>query len=164
MAEQILTIDLRDAMQMLGGVESRLSDATPLMKDVFLLGLRSTALNFQAQGRPTRWDELAPSTKARRRQGPNAGGGMRILQNFGLLLQSVGGGASGPFAEAGGFGDYDRESAVIGTNHPGAYNQWPNDRTGAPARVFMLWQSVDEEDAGAMQQDFVLGIGPYSSV
>lgn len=53
---------------------------------VYMLG--SVERNFQAQGRPTRWTPLKPSTLARRRKGPHQGG-PQILMDTGGLKHSI---------------------------------------------------------------------------
>lgn len=174
MAVLTIYIEIGDVIAKLTLIETRLDDPTVMMKDLLLLGIRSTGQNFQAQGRPARWDDLAPSTERRRfaraarARGASSRGSLailasiRILQNTGLLLQSVGGGASGSFSKGGGTGESSRYEMSISTNNPGAWNQFPNLRTGAPARVMILWQPQDVEDASDMQNDFIMHRGPYA--
>ena len=167
---QIQVGDVRDTLK---SIHLAFADASPFTGDVLGIMLRSTQLNFEQQGRPKKWDELAPSTKRARMRKLAAGGrskkklaqlagSMLILRNTGHLLQSVGGGASGPFEQQGGFGQSDRDSAIIGTDNPGGYNQWPNPRTGAPARLIFVWQDQDERDVLEMADDWFTRSGPYA--
>lgn len=148
---------LGDTIKVLTLVETRAKDATDLMKDSLLLMIRSTQLNIEAQGRPTPFAEHAESTKKRR------GEGAQILRNEGLLMQSLGAGASGIFEEADGFGEYDASSATLGTNRPGAdalqLGYPPNN---LPGREYILFQVQDEEDLLVMAEDFFTGSGPYA--
>jgi len=175
MATFTVTFQVGDVIQTLELVQASARDPSPFMSDVLLLMIRSTQLTFQAQGRPDRWNDLAESTvKARfRRAARGRGaaafgslgilGSIRILQDRGNLLQSVGGGASGPFSTSDGFGESDEFSAVIGTNHPGWRNQFPDTRGWRDARLFLLWQDQDEEDVAAMGMDWFLRVGPYAA-
>lgn len=174
MAKATLEFNLGDVTKKLTSIETRLADPSDLTRDLLLLAIRSTQLNFESEGRPQRWDDLAQSTIERRfakvmktKAGKKAGslgsfGSIRILQNTGHLKQSLGFGANGPFNKFGGEGVSDQFTATLSTSHPGAWNQFPNTRTGAPARVMVLWQTADEEDALAMAEDFLLARGPYA--
>lgn len=53
---------------------------------VYLIG--SIQRNFNAQGRPKKWQKLAASTLKQRRRGKGSGG-VKILSNTGLLKASV---------------------------------------------------------------------------
>jgi phage gpG-like protein len=170
-----LGVQLGDSLDTLAQIEAALGDATPLMQDLLLLMIRSTQLNFEAQGRPLPWAPHAESTIRRRfgfamkQKGAKAKGTLAvlgsiwILRDQGLLAQSVGGGASGPFQSADGFGASDEHSAVIGTNRPGWQNQFDDSRGWREARPFILWQDQDEEDAGAMGMDWIMRTGPYAA-
>lgn len=181
-----------DVIRTLQVVEAAYRDPSDLMADTLLLMIRSTQLNFEAQGRPTRWAGLAESTIQRRLSktkkgaakvkalktaakkgfGPKlfkaaetyiaAGHALQILRDTGLLLQSVGGGASGPFETPDGFGESDDLTATIGTNHPGAYNQFPDTRTNRPERIIFIFQEQDVEDVTQMAADWFLRVGPYA--
>lgn len=156
-------------------VQSRLEDATELMADVLLLLIRSTQLNFDAQGRPDQWADLAPSTtrarfaKGMKGRGAKAKGSLavlgsiQILRDTGLLMQSLGEGRSGSFETADGFGESDKFTATLGTNRPGADAlQTGVPERNLPAREYVLFQAQDYDDIGQMHEDFVLGLGPYS--
>jgi phage gpG-like protein len=182
-----------DVVETLKFIEAGLADPSEIMRDVLLVMIRSTQLNFDAQGRPAKWAPLAQSTilhrlaktktgrtrlatskrlakkggsgPAAKKAGANlfaSAGSLRILQDTGLLLQSVGGDASGAFSTGDGFGESDQTTAIIGTNNVAAYNHWPDPRTGRPERLIFVWQDADEEDVMAMAEDFVLHAGPYA--
>lgn len=187
-----LRFQIADVAHTLGGIETRLEDPSPLMQDVLLVELRSVQRRFEAQGSPERWHELAQATiqqrlgrtakgrKAREavdlRRTKLSGkkavasqnryiqqvGAMQILRNTGLLLQSIGGSASGPFSTADGRGESDQTTAGITTSNPGAWNQFANARTGAPARIIFAWEEQDVDDVQAMAADFVTMRGSYA--
>lgn len=166
-------VQLGDTLETLELIEDALSDATPLMQDLLLLMIRSTQLTFEAQGRPLPWAPHAESTirrrfgRAMKQKGAKAQGTLAvlgsiwILRDEGLLAQSVGGSASGPFEGADGFGASDEHSAVIGTNRPGWQNQFDDTRGWREARRFLDWQDIDEKDAGAMSMDWIMRTGAY---
>lgn len=174
MASFTIQIHVGDVVQTLTVVEQALDDATDFMKDVLLIMIRSTQLTFEAQGRP-RWDDLKESTERKRfalaMRGSGAGrrgtlavlGNLPLLRVTGLLLQSVGGGAAGPYNSADGFGDSDDESAIIGTNRPGWQNQFRDSRGWREAREFLLFQDQDERDIMDGAVDWVLRRGPYAA-
>lgn len=174
MSKLALYLDVGGVKQRLDIIEHRLDDPTDLMKDVLLLAIRSVALNFESQGRPQRWADLAESTERARFRRASKGkrarsmgslavlGSMQILRVTGLLTQSWGEGQRGPFSAGGGHGESDRTTMTLATSNPGAWNQFPNLRTGAPARVMAIWQDVDREDVLAMASDFVLARNVYA--
>lgn len=169
-----IRMEVGDVVQTLHVVEAAMLDASPLMQDVLLVMIRSTQLNFEAGGRP-RWDDLADSTIQRRfakgMKGKGAKklgslavlGSIEILRDTGLLLQSVGGGASGAFEVGAGFGESDDTGAVIGTSQPGWQNQFPDTRGWRPAREFILFQDQDEEDIMDMAVQWALRTGAYAA-
>jgi hypothetical protein len=91
-----------------------------------------------------------------------AGASLQILRDTGLLLQSVGGGAAGPFETADGFGESDQTTATIGTNHPGAWNQFADTRTNRPERIIFIFQDQDVSDLADMGETWFLRVGPYA--
>lgn len=167
---------LGEVVKVLQIVEARAEDATDLMKDSLLLMIRSTQLNFDEQGRPQPFADLAESTIRRRFASGMKGkgakakgslgvlGSIQILRDTGLLMQSLGESASGPFEAADGFGEVDKFSAVLGTNRPGAdalqTGYAPNN---LPAREYVLFQPQDEDDLLVMAEDFLMGTGAYAS-
>lgn len=153
-------------------LEASYEDPEPLMQDVLLVMIRSTQVTFQAEGRPQPWDELAESTERQRfrhaARGGRGGslaalGGINILRLSGLLWQSVGGGASGEYTTDEGSGTVDKFSATISTSRPAAYNQFPDPRTGRPARVFLRHQEQDVEDIMDMGAQWLVRSGAYAA-
>lgn len=123
-------------------IEAAASNLEPAMKasGVYMLG--SVERNFKAQGRPQKWQALAPSTLARRRKGPGKGGA-QILINEGLLKGSV------TTADA---IQTSSGSMVIGTNkvqaarmHFGYPGGPGRGHAKTPARPFLLFQDEDVE-------------------
>lgn len=155
MASFTINIQVADVVKTLTLIQDAFHDPSELMKDVLLVMLRSTQQNFEAQGRPERWQPLAQSTIDRRRGG---GKDVKILRDTGLLLQSVGGSAAGAFEAEDGFGESDKFTAAIGTNRPGAEAL---QLVIAGGRVFLLFQDQDEEDIMDMASDWFLRVGPY---
>lgn len=168
-----------DAIRTLRVVEAALEDPSDLMKDVLLVLIRSTQLNFEQQGRPESWAPHALSTLLARMRKANKGRASNrgkdrilgaigsftalILRDTGLLMQSLGAGASGAFDAADGFGESDETSAILGTNRPGADAlQLGNPANNLPAREYVLMQEQDEEDITQMAMDFVMQVGPYA--
>lgn len=91
-------------------------------------------------------------------------GSIQILRDRGLLAQSVGGSAAGPFEAAEGFGEVTRTSAIIGTNRPGSDAlQRGNPERNLPARPFLLIQVQDEVDVADIGIQFMLRTGPYAA-
>jgi len=172
-----LQYQLGEVSHLLTMVETRADDPSDLMADHLLLLIRSTQLNFEEQGRPVPFAELAPSTERRRfakgmkGKGAKALGSLavlgstQILRDTGLLMQSLGAGASGPFEAADGFGESDKFTAVLGTNRPGAdalqVGYAPNN---LPSREYVLFQEQDETDLLRMTEDWMMGTGPYAEV
>ena len=84
-----VVIDASDAVKKLEqlGVEIRPDE---LMNRIGIAGQAEINLSFRREGNDEgRWLPLKPATIAARRTGPNIGGGVKILQDTGRLLQSV---------------------------------------------------------------------------
>lgn len=174
MTEVRLEYHLADAQHLVGSITTRLEDPSDLTADYLLLMIRSTQLNFEEQGRPLPFAELAPSTIERRftkgmkGKGAKAKGSLavlgsiQILRDTGLLMQSLGASANGPFETDGGFGESDKFSAVIGSNRPGADAlQTGYAPHNLPGREYILFQAQDVDDMQQMAQDWLTGSGPY---
>lgn len=169
-----LQIQVGDVTHVITLIELAVDDASELMRDVLLVMIRSTQQTFEAQGRPARWADLAESTVLKRLRRAmrlqrvrdlgslGAVGSIQILRDTGLLMQSVGAGASGSFSAADGFGDSDAFTAVIGTNRPGWQNQFPDSRGWRPERPFLVFQDQDEEDIADMAMHWLMRTGPYA--
>lgn len=111
---------------------------------VYMLG--SIEKNFQAQGRPKKWQGLAASTLARRKTGDGQGGA-QILIDDGLLKGSV-------------TSEYKTTSSTmsIGTNkvqaarmHFGYPQGTGRGHSATPARPYLMFQ---KEDADAIHKIF----------
>ena len=139
-----------DVVRVLTVMQTAMDNPTELMRDILLVMIRSTQLNFEAGGRPTRWTSLQPATILRRLRRTQKGraavkklnkaatkgkpdavptqmdtllglmASVQILRDTGLLFQSVGAGASGEFSTSDGFGVAEKYAAVLATNRPGA--------------------------------------------
>lgn len=84
---------LRDVLADLGDSANRLGDLTPTIAEMLVAAVQDV---FDAEG--PGWAPLAPSTLAGRRGG---GAGAKILQDTGVLVNSVSGDSGPDFAEAG---------------------------------------------------------------
>lgn len=175
MATFTLEYHVGEAKKLLHMIEVRAEDASDLMNDALLLMIRSTQLNIEAQGRPVPFADLADSTKRRRfgkaikAKGAKAKGtlavlgSIMILRDTGLLMQSLGAGASGAFESADGFGEFDKFSATLGSNRPGADAlQEGYAPHNLPAREYILFQTEDVDDLSRMTEDWLTGSGPYA--
>jgi phage gpG-like protein len=123
------------------------ADADKPLKAAGVYMLGSIQRNFRAEGRPKKWQKLAPSTLAGRRQGKGEGGA-KILTNMGILKNS-------PDLKL-----LDNGVAV-GTNAVQArrlhHGYDPEGKTGrghakTPARPFVMFQ--DPEDFDAIEKIF----------
>lgn len=97
-------------VQFIGDKQARLRDDTPAMTAITSIMRRSADLNFEAQGRPERWDDLLPATLKRRK-----GGKGLILRDTGYLMQSITQ-ADSQY----GIGVTGNHRAEVGTTRPGA--------------------------------------------
>lgn len=129
-------------------IESAAKNLEPAMRasGVYMLG--SIERNFQAQGRPDKWESLADSTLAARRSGKGKGSA-QILVDDGLLKASV---TSAESVETTG------DSMIISTNkvqaarmHFGYEGGEGRGQSETPARPFLLFQ---DEDADAIETIF----------
>lgn len=139
-----------EVVRVLTVMQTAMDNPTELMRDILLVMIRSTQLNFEAGGRPTRWTSLQPATILRRLRRTQKGraavkklnkaatkgkpdavptqmdtllglmASVQILRDTGLLFQSVGAGASGEFSTSDGFGVAEKYAAILATNRPGA--------------------------------------------
>ena len=102
MAEPIqIKIDDVKLQEILKKLISKVQNLRPLMKNISGIMMDSVEENFEKEGRPDKWQELAKSTiKQRRKKGHWPG---RILQVRGELASSI-------------TSYYDSDSAVVGTN------------------------------------------------
>ncbi len=77
---------------------------TPMSK-IALIVYRSVMQNFRDEGRPSRWQRLKPATLLRRIKGKGNKYGPKILQDTGMLRQSI-----SPYS--------DEKTATVGTSLP----------------------------------------------
>ena len=110
---------------------------------------RSIEQNFRAQGRPAKWQALAPSTRARRRRGRGRGG-PQILIDTARLKNSIG------YCVM-------TEGVEVGTNvryaprqHFGYPGGKGRGRSKTPARPFLM---VQDEDIPAIGEIFKRHLG-----
>ena len=123
-------------------IEESVKNLAPAMRasGVYMLG--SVERNFKAQGRPQKWQALAPSTLAQRRKGKGKGGA-QILIDTARMKNSVTS-ANAMNLTSSGFS--------IGTNviyaprqHFGYPGGAGRGRSKTPARPFLLFQSEDKD-------------------
>jgi len=136
-----------DVEKLLGKVEKRMGEISPMLTMAGMVMLRSIDENFRSEGRPTKWAPLRPLTKFLRSGESN----FKILQDIGRLKGSI---SAKVYAQS------TRAEVVIGTNldyaplmHFGGMSK-PNTvqkggrtlRIGShqvPARPFILFQDAD---------------------
>lgn len=96
-----IRIDNKAVEDALLNVASKCEDLKPLMKNIAGIMADAVEENFENEGRPDKWQELAESTIKHRKKTRHWPG--RILQVEGQLATSI-------------TTQYDNESAVIGSN------------------------------------------------
>lgn len=110
---------------------------------VYMLG--SIERNFKAQGRPQKWQSLAPSTLAQRRKGKGKGGAQILIDTARLKNSTTSAGAMNVTSSA----------MTIGTNviyaprqHFGYPGGSGRGRSKTPARPFLMFQTEDADAIG----------------
>ena len=104
MADNIeIRIDNKAVEEALLRVASKCEDLKPLMKNIAGIMADAVEENFEQEGRPAKWQELAESTIKKRKKTKHWPG--KILQVEGQLATSI-------------TTQYDNESAVIGSVKP----------------------------------------------
>ena len=129
MADSIeIKIDDAELQEVLGKLILKTQNLRPLMKNISGIMLDSVEENFEKEGRPDKWQELAKSTiKQRKKKGYWPG---RILQVRGELASSI-------------TSYYDSDSAIVGTNKAyAAIHQFGGDagrgkKVKIPARPYL---------------------------
>ena len=96
-----IRIDNKAVEEALLKVASKCEDMKPLMKNIAGIMADAVEENFEQEGRPDKWQELAESTIKKRKKTKHWPG--KILQVEGQLATSI-------------TTQYDSESAVIGSN------------------------------------------------
>ena len=96
-----IKIDNKAVEEALLKVASKCEDLRPLMKNIAGIMADAVEENFEQEGRPDKWQELAESTIKKRKKTKHWPG--KILQVEGQLATSI-------------TTQYDNESAVIGSN------------------------------------------------
>src|SRR5574344_167173 len=96
-----IRIDNKAVEEALLKVASKCEDMKPLMKNIAGIMADAVEENFEQEGRPDKWQELAESTIKKRKKTKHWPG--KILQVEGQLATSI-------------TTQYDNESAVIGSN------------------------------------------------
>jgi len=158
MAGVRLTIDARSLKEHMQAAAKATRNLRPAMRDIGEHMLRSVQRNFDAEGRPVRWQPLAASTLMRkvggkRRSTKKRGGlrsaaarrlrGNKILTATGRLRRSISYRASA-------------RQVLIGTNVIyAATHQFGRGRI--PARPFLLVQDEDKQKARSILLEHVAG-------
>jgi len=136
MAEPIkIKIDDVKLQEILKKLISKVQNLRPLMKNISGIIMDSVEENFEKEGRPDKWQELAKSTiKQRKKKGHWPG---RILQVRGELASSI-------------TSYYDSDSAIVGTNKVyAAIHQFGGDagrgkKVKIPARPYLKLTENDQ--------------------
>jgi phage virion morphogenesis protein len=129
MADNIeIRIDNKAVEEALLKVASKCEDLRPLMKNIAGIMADAVEENFEQEGRPDKWQELAESTIKHRKKTKHWPG--KILQVEGQLATSI-------------TTQYDSESAVIGSNlayaaiHQLGGNAGKGKKVTIPARPYL---------------------------
>lgn len=129
-----IRIDNKAVEEALLKVASKCEDMKPLMKNIAGIMADAVEENFEQEGRPDKWHELAESTIKKRKKTKHWPG--KILQVEGQLATSV-------------TTKYDNENAIIGSNleyatiHQLGGNAGKNKKTKIPARPYLKLEEKD---------------------
>ncbi len=155
----------------LQSLETQGQNLTPAFKasGVYMRG--SIEKNFRAQGRPARWQALAPATLAARRKG-KGNGSAQILVNNADLKNSFSAEATGSSVE---IGTNKVQARRLQFGYPGKKNtkrprykrgarrgkikpvRWQRGHTPTPARPFLMFQTEDYSQIGAVFNRHLFG-------
>jgi len=128
-----IRIDNKAVEEALLKVASKCEEMKPLMKNIAGIMADAVEENFEQEGRPAKWQELAESTIKKRKKTKHWPG--RILQVEGQLATSI-------------TTQYDSESAVIGSNleyaaiHQLGGNAGKGKKVTIPARPYLSLNST----------------------
>jgi len=138
MADNIeIRIDNQAVEEALLKVASRCEDLRPLMKNIAGIMADAVEENFEQEGRPDKWQELAESTIKKRKKTKHWPG--RILQVEGQLATSI-------------TTQYDNGSAVIGSNlvyaaiHQLGGNAGKSKKVEIPSRPYLKITDVEKSN------------------
>lgn len=152
MPQAIVQITL-DTVPLLKELKKRLkglSDFTPAMAEIGEMGVASIQRNFEEQGRPEKWKDLAESTKAQRLKS-GTWPGMILVRDGNLNRVS--------------YEPSRNKTTILSANTPYAVIQHfggqagRNKKVTIPARPYMLLQSEDEVEILAILQQHVMEKG-----
>lgn len=132
-----IRLDNQKVEEALLEVASKAENLRPLMKNIAGIMADATEENFEQEGRPDKWEELAKSTiKKRKKTGHYPG---KILQVEGHLATSI-------------TTYYDNDSAIIGSNlvyaaiHQLGGIAGKNNSVNIPARPYFVLSNSDYEE------------------
>lgn len=132
-----IRIDNKAVEEALLKVASKCEDLRPLMKNIAGIMADAVEENFEQEGRPDKWQELAESTIKHRKKTKHWPG--KILQVEGQLATSI-------------TTQYDSESAVIGSNlayaaiHQLGGNAGKGKKVTIPARPYLNLTEVEYKE------------------
>lgn len=136
-----IRIDNKAVEEALLKVASKCEDMKPLMKNIAGIMADAVEENFEQEGRPDKWQELAESTIKHRKRTRHWPG--KILQVEGQLATSI-------------TTQHDNESAVIGSNleyaaiHQLGGNAGKGKKVEIPARPYL---ELREKDVNKIMQE-----------
>ncbi len=143
-------------------LEKRSRDLSDPLNSIKNLLLSSISQNFDDEGRPKAWEDLAESTKKRRRKQNKWPG--PILSVSGQLASSVTAQVDGNSILVGSAKPYARIHDLGGEiNHPGTSNGFgrginiPAHTITIPQREYLLFQDEDLREAESILTDHLLG-------
>lgn len=128
---------LSKVLSLIGGIQSRAGNLAPLFKRLAVVAFKDVMDHFSEEKAPEgRWKPLSQKTIDRRRQGPKRGRGIRILQDEGILRNSLHPTSPNQHQEV----RIEPRRIILRTNVKYASTH-EYGRSGIPARRFM-WVSV----------------------
>ncbi len=131
-----IRIDNKAVEEALLKVASKCEDLRPLMKNIAGIMADAVEENFEQEGQPDKWQELAESTIKKRKKAKHWPG--KILQVEGQLTTSV-------------TTQYDNESAVIGSNlayaaiHQLGGQAGKGKKVSIPARPYLKIENIENQ-------------------
>lgn len=128
-------------------IESSVKNLEPAMKAAGVYMLGSIERNFAAQGRPAKWQALAPSTLEQRREGKGQGGPQILVNDADLKNSVTTQGAMQTTSNSMNIGTNKVQAARMHFGYGGFKDDdgWLPGHSPTPARPFLLFQTEDAD-------------------
>jgi len=142
------TLDDKALQEFLQRSADRFLNAVPAWEAIGEAMRTSVEENFERGGRPDPWQDLADSTKDRRREGSGSGPSYKILDDTGVLKGSI---TYDPYADRVEMGSALVYSAI----HQFGGQAGRGKKTTIPERPYLLVQDEDWDEIEGTLLDFV---------